>query len=113
MKQLTPMDSHFFYFEAPNQPMMIGSLWLCDQSSAPGGLVRHKEILQYISDRLNTTSFFRRRLEQAPFQLDDPYWLDDENFDLEYHVRHVGLPQPGDWRPQCRYGACALGDLHY
>ena len=105
MKQLTPMDSHFFYFEAPNQPMMIGSLWLCDQSSAPGGLVRHKEILQYISDRLNTTSYFRRRLEQAPFQLDDPYWLDDENFDLEYHVRHVGLPQPGDWRQLCIFTA--------
>lgn len=105
MKQLTPMDSHFFYFEAPNQPMMIGSLWLCDQSTAPGGLVRHKDILQYVSDRLNTTSYFRRRLEKAPFQLDDPYWLDDENFDLEYHVRHVGLPQPGDWRQLCIFTA--------
>lgn len=105
MKQLTPMDSHFFYFEAPNQPMMIGSLWLCDQTTAPDGIVRHKEILQYISDRLNTTSYFRRRLEQAPFRLDDPYWLEDENFDLEYHVRHVGLPQPGDWRQLCIFTA--------
>lgn len=105
MKQLTPMDSNFFYYEAPNQPMMIGSLWLCDQSSAPGGLVRHKDILQYVSDRLNTTSLFRRRLEQAPLQLDDPYWLEDENFDLEYHVRHVGLPQPGDWRQLCIFTA--------
>jgi len=105
MKQLTPMDSHFFYFEGPNQPMMIGSLWLCDQSTAPDGIVRHKEILQYISDRLNTTSYFRRRLEHAPFQLDDPYWLEDENFDLEYHVRHVGLPQPGDWRQLCIFTA--------
>ncbi|WP_150303134.1 wax ester/triacylglycerol synthase family O-acyltransferase [Pseudomonas saliphila] len=105
MKQLTPMDSHFYYFETPNQPMMIGSLWLCDQRSAPGGLVRHKDILQYVSDRLNTTSYFRRRLEQAPFQLDDPYWLADENFDLEYHVRHVGLPQPGDWRQLCIFTA--------
>lgn len=105
MKQLTPMDSHFFNFEAPNQPMMIGSLWLCGQSSAPDGIVRHKDILQYISDRLNTTSYFRRRLEQAPFRLDDPYWLQDENFDLEYHVRHVGLPQPGDWRQLCIFTA--------
>lgn len=105
MKQLTPMDSHFFYFEAPNQPMMIGSLWLVDQSEVPGGLVRHKEVLQYISDRLNTTSYFRRRLQQVPFGLDDPYWLDDENFDLEYHVRHVGLPQPGDWRQLCIFTA--------
>ncbi len=105
MKQLTPMDSHFFYFEAPNQPMMIGSLWLCDQQTAPGGLVRHKEILQYIADRLNATSYFRRRLVQAPLGLDDPYWLDDPNFDLEYHVRHVGLPQPGDWRQLCIFTA--------
>ncbi|MFZ2290080.1 MAG: wax ester/triacylglycerol synthase family O-acyltransferase [Halopseudomonas yangmingensis] len=105
MKQLSPMDSHFYYFETPDQPMMIGSLWLCDQSTAPGGMVRHKEILQYIEDRLNRTSYFRRRLEQAPFGLDDPYWLDDPNFDLEYHVRHVGLPQPCDWRQLCIFTA--------
>lgn len=105
MKQLTPMDSHFFYFETPNQPMVIGSLWLCDQSAAPNGIVRHKEILQYIGDRLNTTPMFRRRLAQAPLRLDDPYWLEDESFDLEYHVRHVGLPQPGDWRQLCIFTA--------
>lgn len=108
MKQLTPMDSYFFHVEAPNQPMMLGSLWLCDQSEVPGGVVRHKEILQYISDRLNTTSYFRRRLQEVPFGLDDPYWLEDENFDLEYHVRHVGLPQPGDWRQLCIFTARTL-----
>ena len=30
-----------------------------------------------------------------------PYWVDDPNFDLEYHVRHIALPQPGDWRQLC------------
>jgi WS/DGAT/MGAT family acyltransferase len=30
-----------------------------------------------------------------------PYWVEDPNFDLEYHVRHIGLPQPGDWRQLC------------
>lgn len=105
MKQLTPLDASFFYFETPQQPMIIGSLWLCDQSSAPNGIVRYKEILQYIDDRLSTTSIFRRRLVHAPLRLDDPYWLEDENFDLEYHVRHVGLPQPGDWRQLCIFTA--------
>jgi WS/DGAT/MGAT family acyltransferase len=33
--------------------------------------------------------------------LDQPYWVDDENFDLEFHVRHIALPQPGDWRQLC------------
>jgi diacylglycerol O-acyltransferase / wax synthase len=105
MKQLTPLDSNFFYFEAPNQPMMLGSLWVCDQSTAPGGIVRHKQILQYIDDRLRSSSIFRRRLQEPPMLLDEPYWLEDKNFDIEYHVHHVGLPQPGDWRQLCIFTA--------
>jgi len=105
MQQLTPLDSYFYHAETPNQPMIIAGLWICDQSQVPKGIVRHKEILQYIGDKLNTTSMFRRRLQRAPLGLDDPYWLEDENFDLEYHVRHVGLPQPGDWRQLCIFTA--------
>ncbi|MGH8432889.1 MAG: WS/DGAT/MGAT family O-acyltransferase [Pseudomonas sp.] len=108
MKQLTPMDAQFFYSDAPHQPMVIGGLWLCDQSSAPNGLVRHKDIISYINSRLSTTSLFRRRLQHAPLRLDDPYWVDDKNFDLEYHIRHVGLPQPGDWRQLCIFAARAM-----
>ena len=36
-----------------------------------------------------------------PLELDYPYWIEDERFDLEYHVRHVALPKPGDWRQFC------------
>ncbi|WP_160107040.1 wax ester/triacylglycerol synthase family O-acyltransferase [Pseudomonas izuensis] len=108
MKQLTPLDAQFFYSDAPHQPMVIGSLWICDQRSAPNGLVRHKDIIGYFSSRLSSTSLFRRRLQHAPFRLDDPYWVEDKNFDLEYHIRHVGLPQPGDWRQLCIFTARAM-----
>lgn len=101
MKQLSPLDSLFYHMETPSQPMVIATLWICDQSKAPNGIVRHKEILEYVESRLSTNSMFRRRLQPAPLELDEPYWLEDENFDLEYHVRHVGLPQPGDWRQLC------------
>ncbi len=101
MQQLTPLDSLFYHMETPNQPMVIGGLWICDQSQVEGGVIRHKQILEYIEDKINITPMFRRRLQEAPLSLDDPYWLEDENFDLEYHVRHVGLPQPGDWRQLC------------
>ncbi|RPI08522.1 MAG: wax ester/triacylglycerol synthase family O-acyltransferase, partial [Actinobacteria bacterium] len=37
----------------------------------------------------------------VPFDLDHPYWVEDEEFDLEYHVRHIALPKPGDWRQFC------------
>ena len=43
----------------------------------------------------------RRRLLRLPLGLDRPYWVDDERFDLEYHVRHIALPKPGDWRQFC------------
>ena len=36
-----------------------------------------------------------------PFSLDQPYWIDDDQFDLEFHVRHIALPRPGDWRQLC------------
>lgn len=38
---------------------------------------------------------------RVPFDLDYPYWIEDKDFDLEYHVRHVALPRPGDWRQLC------------
>lgn len=108
MKQLTPLDAQFFYSDAPHQPMVGASLWICDQRTAPNGLVRHKDIIRYFSNRLSSTSLFRRRLEHAPFWLDDPYWVEDKSFDLEYHIRHVGLPQPGDWRQLCIFAARSM-----
>ena len=44
---------------------------------------------------------FRERLVRVPFDLDHPYWIEDPDFDLEFHVRHIALPQPGDWRQLC------------
>ena len=38
---------------------------------------------------------------RVPLDLDHPYWIEDGEFDLEYHVRHIALPKPGDWRQFC------------
>jgi len=46
---------------------------------------------------------FRRKLVRVPLELDFPYWVDDQHFDLEYHVRHGRLPEPGDWRQFCTH----------
>ena len=54
-----------------------------------------------IDARLHLAPTFRRRLTELPGGLHMPYWVDDPNFDLEYHVRHIALPQPGDWRQLC------------
>ena len=101
MEQLSGQDASFVYMETPNTPMHIGSVGIYDPSTAPGGFVRFKDILRHIEGRLDRARSFRQKLVRVPFDLDHPYWVEDADFDLEYHVRHVALPQPGDWRQLC------------
>ena len=72
-----------------------------DQSSAPEGLVTFKGILRNLESRLHLARCFRQKLATVPFGLDHPYWIEDPEFDLEFHVRHIALPKPGDWRQLC------------
>lgn len=87
--------------EGPATPLQIQMLLIYDPSTAPGGKVTFKGILEELDARLHLADVFRRRLTELPGGLHMPYWVDDPNFDLEYHVRHIGLPQPGDWRQLC------------
>ena len=101
MEQLSGMDASFLYLETPNQPMHIGSLAVYDPSTAPDGFVRFKDILGTIESRLHLARTFRQRVVRVPMDLDHPYWVNDADFDLEFHVRHIALPKPGDWRQLC------------
>ncbi len=101
MRQLTGLDTSFIYLESAATPMHIGSLSIYDQSTAPGGRVTFKEILAFWESRLDRAAAFRQRLVNVPLDLDTPYWAEDPNFDLEFHVRHIALPHPGDWRQLC------------
>lgn len=101
MLQLSAQDASFVYLETPHTPMHIGSVAIYDPSTAPGGFVRFKDILAFIEARLRGARSFRQRLVRVPFDLDHPYWIEDPEFDIEYHVRHIALPKPGDWRQLC------------
>ena len=101
MQQLSGLDSSFVYMETGTTPMHIGSLAIYDQSTAPGGHVTFKSILEFFEKRLHKSRAFRQRLVRVPLSLDHPYWIDDPDFDLEFHVRHIALPKPGDWRQLC------------
>lgn len=101
MQQLSAMDASFVYLETPHTPMHIGSVGIYDPSTAPGGFVRFKDILHFIQSRLAGARSFRQRLVRVPFDLDHPYWIEDPEFDIEFHVRHIALPKPGDWRQLC------------
>ena len=101
MQQLSGLDASFLYLETGTTPMHIGSLAIYDQSTAPGGHVTFKDILEFFEKRLHKARSFRQRLAKVPLSLDHPYWIEDPDFDLEFHVRHIALPKPGDWRQLC------------
>lgn len=101
MEQLSGLDATFINVETPNAPTHISALSIYDQSTAPGGLVTFKGILANVESRLHLAACFRRRLVQVPMGFDHPYWIEDPDFDLEFHVRHIALPKPGDWRQLC------------
>jgi len=101
MKQLSGIDHMFLQMERGNQYMHVAGLGIYDPSSAPDGKVRFKDILKFFSARIERIPHFRRRLVTVPLSLDRPYWVEDASIDVEFHVRHIALPQPGDWRQLC------------
>lgn len=101
MRQLGVIDAAFINIENPTVPQQIGSLSIYDPSTAPGGFVRFKDVLRNFEQRLQKLPIFRTRLVEVPFGLDRPYWVLDPGFDVEFHIRHIALPKPGDWRQLC------------
>jgi len=101
MRQLRAEDARFVYAETGHANSNITLVHIYDPSTAPGGRVRFKGLLKYIESRLHLSPIFRQKLLRVPLDLDHPYWIEDERFDLEYHVRHIALPKPGDWRQFC------------
>jgi WS/DGAT/MGAT family acyltransferase len=101
MKQLTGLDASFLYLETPNAPMHISGLGIYDQATAPGGKVRFKDIIENTRDRALALPTLTQTLMTVPFGLDHPYWVTDGAFDPEFHIRHIALPKPGDWRQLC------------
>lgn len=101
MKQMQGLDSVFVSMERATAPVHIGSILIYDPSTAEGGFVRFKDILSFVESRLHMADTMRQKMVKVPFGVDYPYWVQDSNFDIEYHVRHIALPKPGDWRQLC------------
>lgn len=101
MKQLGILDSAFVNLEQTNTPQHVGGLGIYDPSTAPGGFVRFKDVIASFERRLGDMPLFRTRLVEVPGGVDRPYWVKDANFDVEFHLRHIALPEPGDWRQLC------------
>lgn len=101
MRQLTGLDASFLYLETTNCPMHIGGLAIYDPSTSEGGAVGYKQILANVLQRAHRVSAMNDVLVEVPLKLDHPYWKSNGPFDPEFHIRHIALPKPGDWRQLC------------
>ena len=94
MKQLGGMDASFLYMETPHTPMHVAGLSIVQ---LPAGF--HGDFYEvykaHIGARLHLFPVLKKKIVPVPWDIDHPLWIDDDEMELDYHVRHLGLPKPG------------------
>lgn len=88
--RLSPLDTTFLLLERDGQPMHIGGLMVFD-----GPAPTYEDLCAYLDSRLDAVPRYRQRIQTVPMDIGQPVWVDDEDFELEYHVRHTAVPKPG------------------
>ncbi|MGZ4705431.1 MAG: WS/DGAT/MGAT family O-acyltransferase [Acidimicrobiales bacterium] len=91
MQRLTGLDDGFLWMETPTSYMHVASLIMVDGDSRPGGLT-FEHVRALYESRLDFAPPFRRRLVQVPFGIHHPLWIEDPDFDLDWHLRHITMP---------------------
>ena len=106
MDRLSGLDASFLYLESSTNLLNVCGLLIVDQSTMP---VEYdfETLRDALHERIGSNPAFRRKLHNPILNLDHPVWVDDDDFDIENHVRRVSVPAPGD-REQL---AAVCGDL--
>lgn len=97
--RLTALDASFLHMERLEYPMHVGAVSIFEGGPFvdENGVFRIHEARELVDSRLHLLPRFRRRLMQVPYDQGRPIWVDDDRFDLSYHVRLTALPRPGSW----------------
>jgi len=101
MHQLSPMDAAFLYMESESVQAHGTFVWLYDASECATGSVTRKALLTHMRSRLPVSHVFTQKIHRLPLDFDYPYWVDDDAFELLYHVREKTGPDAGDWEGFC------------
>lgn len=96
--RLTALDHSFLLMESPQTPMHVGAVLVIDGEPLrdADGRFRLDDVRAYVSTRLHLVPKLRQIVRDVPFDLARPVWIDDEDFDVDHHVRLTTLPAPGD-----------------
>ena len=101
MRRLSSLDAQFLNIEDRTTTGHVGAVVLLDPATTPGGELTLADVRDVLEPRLHLAAPFRQRLVEVPLGLGYPYWVEDPDFDLEYHLREVGLPRPGTTEQLC------------
>ncbi|MGO4256989.1 WS/DGAT/MGAT family O-acyltransferase [Marmoricola sp. RAF53] len=94
MMQLSGLDATFLSMETATTTGHVGSVQVLDPATASEPLTLDS-FTRAIAPRIDLVPMCRRKLVTVPLGLDNPYWIDDPDFDIEFHVRELALPAPG------------------
>ena len=90
--RLSSLDVSFLYLEEATTPMHVGGVSVFELP--PGGF-DYDRLVSLIKRRIAFVPRYRQRIRWVPGRIASPVWVDDENFDVAYHVRRSALPKPG------------------
>src|SRR6266536_2940369 len=100
LERLTATDASFLVNERANSHMHVGAILIFEGPPPAIG-----DFLDQIRSRLHLVPRYRQKLAVPPIEMGRPLWVDDANFNLEYHVRHTALPAPGSEEQLLRLAA--------
>jgi diacylglycerol O-acyltransferase / wax synthase len=94
LKHLSIVDGAFLHLESPEMPMHVGSVHLFELPAGYQGSW-YEDVKAHVTSRMHLAPVFTRKLALMPFDLANPVWIDDDDIDLDYHMRYLVLPKPG------------------
>lgn len=95
MNKISATDAVWLDLETPQTPMTLGGLIIVDPNVGSENALRPHQITEYIAQRLHRVPALRRKLVRSRAGLNEPAFVDDPDFDIDFHVRHLALPKPG------------------
>src|SRR6266511_247363 len=90
MERMSTLDAGFYFIEHENTPMHVGSVLLFE-----GPPPSYGDLVRLLAGKLHKVPRYRQRVRTVPLHLGRPAWVDDEHFEILYHVRHTAVPTPG------------------